>query len=73
MKKDDPSFQIAWNTAVKSAEESLINCLIDHLDTILTQTNEELRASTKETLAKLKRLNPDQEAKDKIKATLDET
>ena len=72
MKKDDPSFQIAWNTAVKSAEESLINYLIDHLDTILTQTNEELRASTKERLAKLKKLNPDQEAKDKIKATLDE-
>ncbi|MCY4327356.1 MAG: hypothetical protein OXC53_07200 [Rhodobacteraceae bacterium] len=72
MKKDDPSFQISWNTAVKSAEESLVKCLIDHLDTILTQTNEELRASTKETLSRLKRLNPIQEAKDKIKETLDQ-
>ena len=68
MKKDDPSFQIAWNTAVKSAEESLVNCLINHLD-ILSQINEELRASTKETLSKLKRLNSDQEAKDKVKPT----
>ena len=48
MKKDKALFQIKWNTVVKAAEETLIKCLIEHLEDILSKTNEELQTSTKE-------------------------
>ena len=38
----------------------------------MTKTNKELRTSTKEILSKLKQLNSKEEAKEKMKMTLDQ-
>ena len=72
MKKDDPVFQNKWNQAVKQAEHTLIECLVEHLEDIMLTTNKDLRESTKEILRKLKTQNNEEEAKQKIKTVLDE-
>ena len=67
--KEEPGFTIKWNSIIKSAENQMVQCIIDHLEKTQTETREKIRSLFNETLLNLKRLDPTGVI-DKLKSSL---
>ena len=69
--QDDPTFSREWQTAIRTAERNLIDCLRDHLRRVRDEANQSLRDTTKMTYEAIKDIDPTT-AKQSIEDTLRE-
>ena len=69
---EEPGFTFRWNTIIKSVEDEMVQCIIDHLESTQTQTREKIRSMLNKTLNNLKCLDPTG-ATDKLKTSLQQT
>ena len=69
--KEQPTFANRWNSIVRSAENKMMQCLIDHLETTQSETRNRIRSVSNQTLVKLKQLDPDR-AVEKLKTGLEQ-